>query len=62
MRTQAASDFKSNIRIRGYLGSNPTAGNILLLDFFSRSKATVANIAIIVNVVNLRKTWVTASL
>ena len=30
-------------------------GNILSLDFFSRIKASDVNIAIIVNVVNLRK-------
>ena len=31
------------------LGSNPTAGNILSLDSFSRSKASDANIDIIAN-------------
>ena len=33
------------------LGSIPTGGNILWLDFFSRSKASDANIGIIANFV-----------
>ena len=37
-------------------GSIPTGRNILSLDFFSRSKASDANIAIIANFVNLQKT------
>ena len=37
-------------------GSIPTGGNILSLDFFSCSKASDANIGIIANFVNLRKT------
>ena len=41
-------------------GSIPTGGNILSLDFFSRSKASDANIAIIANFVNLRKTRIIA--
>ena len=39
--------------IRGCLGSIPTGGNILSLDFFHASDV---NIAIIANFVNLRKT------
>ena len=34
----------------------PLGGNILSLDFFSRSKASDVNIVIIANFVNLRKT------
>ena len=47
-------DLESEV-VRG-LGSNPTGGNILSLNFFSHSKATDANIAIIANFVYLRKT------
>ena len=35
------------------LGSIPTGGNILSLDFFSRSKASDANIGIIANFASL---------
>ena len=42
--------------MRGSLGSIPTWGNILSLDFFSRSKASDVNIVIIANFINLRKT------
>ena len=39
-------------------GSIPTGGNFFSQDFFSRSKASDVNIAIIVNCVYLRKTRV----
>ena len=38
-----------NQRFMRCLGSTPTRGNILLLDFFSRSKTSDANIVIIAN-------------
>ena len=47
-------DLESEV-MRGR-GSNATGSNILSLDFFSRSKAFDANIAIIASFVYLRKT------